>query len=465
MADVEALRALAESRGQGHLFAGWESLGSEEQDRLLSQIAEVDFDLVDAQRSLLGAEASAGATRFEPPQLFGLGRDAAQEAAAAEAAAQGAEELASGRVAFLLVAGGQASRLGYDGPKGAFPVGPVSGRSLFEFHARRLLAAQARHGVTIPWYVMTSRANDGTTRDFFAEHGHFGLSPEQVVFFQQAMIPALDLEGRILKAAPDSLFLAPNGHGGTLAALATSGALADARERGIQTFSYFQVDNALVRPADPLFLGLHRQAGARMSSKVVAKSEPGEKVGVIGRVDGELGCIEYSDLPEDLREARDESGQLLFRAGNIAAHLIERDFVEELTSGGLELPWHVARKRMKVVDPEGAPVEVDGVKFETFIFDALGKSGESVTLEVDRALEFSPVKNREGVDSPESARRDLCHLFAGWVGASGGELPPAGDDGVVPVEVDPLLAEDEASFTVLDGPPRERTDAGDLYGA
>jgi len=155
MADVEALRALAESRGQGHLFAGWESLGSEEQDRLLSQVAEVDFDLVDAQRSLLGAEASAGATRFEPPQLFGLGRDAAQEAAAAEAAAQGAEELASGRVAFLLVAGGQASRLGYDGPKGAFPVGPVSGRSLFEFHARRLLAAWRSRPSRPSWSAST----------------------------------------------------------------------------------------------------------------------------------------------------------------------------------------------------------------------------------------------------------------------------------------------------------------------
>jgi UDP-N-acetylglucosamine/UDP-N-acetylgalactosamine diphosphorylase len=461
--DPEVLRARAEAHGQGHLFEGWERLEEGGRSRLLGQLAEVDFDLVDAQRELLSSEA-APATAFEPPELFPLEQDEAERRAASEAVERGAAELASGRVAFLLVAGGQASRLGYDGPKGAFPVGPVSGRSLFEFHARRLRAAEARHGVTLPWYVMTSRANDAATRDFFERHGHFGLDPAQVRFFQQAMIPALDLEGRILRASADSLFLAPNGHGGTLAALATSGALADARERGVTTFSYFQVDNPLVRPADPLFLGLHAAAGARMSSKVVSKRDAGEKVGVIGRVDGELGCIEYSDLPAELREARDEAGRLLFRAGNIAAHLIERDFVEALTAQGLELPWHVARKRMKALDASGREAEIDGVKFETFVFDALGRSPRSVTLEVDRALEFSPVKNREGVDSPESARRDLCRLFAGWAGAAGRDLPGADAAGVHPVEVDPLLAEDEAGFLAAgEGLEPARSEAGHLY--
>lgn len=459
----DALRERAAAYGQEHVFAFWDRLDDAGRARLAAQLEAVDFDLVFRQRALLEEPASAQAPEFAPPELLGLERDDEGQRRVRDATEAGAALLAGGEVGFLLVAGGQASRLGYNGPKGAFPVGPVSGRTLFELHARRLRAAEERYDVRIPWYVMTSRANDAATREFFERHDSFGLAPDQVRFFEQAMIPALDLEGRILMSATDSLFLAPNGHGGTLAALASSGALADARGRGLRTFSYFQVDNPLVRPADPLFLGLHETAGARMSSKVVAKRDAAEKVGVIGKVDGQLGCIEYSDLPAELREARDAEGRLVFRAGNIAAHLLQLDFVEELTREGLELPWHIARKRMRALDARGEVTEVDGVKFETFIFDALGRSPASVTLEVERRLEFSPVKNAEGADSPASARRDLCELFGGWAAAAGEELPAPGVEGDVPIEVDPLLAEDEASFVALPARPLRRSEAGHLY--
>ena len=177
-----------------------------------------------------------------------------------------------------------------------------------------------------------------------------------------------------------------------------------------------------------------------MSTKVVSKRDPDEKVGVIGRIDGAMGCIEYSDLPADLRAARGDDGELLFRAGNIAVHVLGLDFVRGLTRERLELPWHLATKKMKVVDEEGQPAERTGTKFESFVFDALSRSPASVTLEVDRALEFSPVKNAEGQDSPETCRRDLVSLFGGWVRALG-EEPHASA-----VEVDPLVAEDRDEF-------------------
>jgi UDP-N-acetylglucosamine/UDP-N-acetylgalactosamine diphosphorylase len=465
-ATESGLRARAEAAGQGHLFAHWTRLDAAQRARLQAQLAEVDFDLVQQLAAQIGAPAlDPAGCRFEPPDLFRLRRDAAQMREAERARELGYESLAQGTVGFLLVAGGQASRLGYEGPKGDYPVGPVSGRTLFGWHGARILAAARRYGFRPLWLIMTSAANDAATRASFARHGYFGFDPADVVFFRQAMLPALDLQGRILLASPDSLFLAPNGHGGTLDALARSGALAQARERGLETLSYFQVDNPLARPADPLFVGLHRAAGARMSSKVVAKREAGEKVGVLGRLDGTLGCIEYSDLPHELREARDSQGELLFGAGNIAVHLIDVDFVAELTAEGLELPWHVARKRMATIDEQGQPCEVEGVKFETFVFDALARSGPSVTLEVERALEFSPVKNREGDDSPHSCRRDLGQLFAGWVERGGGPPPPLSADGVPAVEVDPLLAEDVDQF-VAGGPPAPRTAAGGhLYAA
>jgi UDP-N-acetylglucosamine/UDP-N-acetylgalactosamine diphosphorylase len=225
-----------------------------------------------------------------------------------------------------------------------------------------------------------------------------------------------------------------------------SGALADAMQRGVRTFSYFQVDNPLARPADPLFVGLHALEGAQMSSKVVRKRNAAEKVGVIGRVGGRLSCIEYSDLPPDLREARTPGGELLFSAGNVAMHLLEVEFVDRLTRGALKLPWHLARKEVEALDEEGRPGRRMGIKFEAFVFDALGIAERAMTLEVDRASEFSPVKNARGEDSPASVRADLCRLYGSWAQAAGFPLPQADQDGLAPVEVDPLLADDRETF-------------------
>jgi UDP-N-acetylglucosamine/UDP-N-acetylgalactosamine diphosphorylase len=295
---------------------------------------------------------------------------------------------------------------------------------------------------------MTSVANDSATRAYFEEKRWFGLNRDDVYFFSQAMLPALDAHGRVLMAGKDELFLAPTGHGGTLAALRASGALEDARRRGITTFSYFQVDNPLALPADPLFLGLHAAAGAQMSSKIVAKRGPDEKVGVIGKVDGALTCIEYSDMPAELREARDARGGLVFGAGNIALHALELDFVEQLTRGELRLPWHMASKAIAAVDERGTSTTVDGFKFETFVFDALAFVERSVTLEVERAHEFSPVKNKTGEDSPATARAAQSRLHADWVRRAGRPAPPVDVQGVPQVEIDPVLAEDAETFAL-----------------
>ncbi len=449
------LRERAAHAGQGHLFAAFEQLAPAQRQRLLEQIEGLDFELVRQHAALLRACDSPAACALAPAEIFPLQRDARELRVAARASELGAASLSRGEVGFLVVAGGQASRLGYDGPKGAFPIGPLSDATLFELFARRIRAASVRYGVRMPWYVMTSRANDLATREFFEAHEWFGLPQSDVVFFSQAMAPALDFEGRILLSGPGELFLAPNGHGGTLSALAESGALDDALRRGVRRLSYFQVDNPLAVIADPLFLGLHELEGARMSSKVVAKRDANEKVGVIGRIDGRYGCIEYSDLAPQLREARDEHGRLRFRAGNIALHVIELDFVGELVSGGLQLPWHVARKSMSVWEG-GRIVQRQGAKFETFVFDALARSPRSVVLEVERAREFSPVKNAAGEDSPQTTRADLRRLHARWVASAGLPPPPIDDEGVPLVEIDPLFADDEHAFRARSGEtPRE----------
>lgn len=460
----ERLRHAFAAAGQGHVFAAYDRLTEAERARFLTQLAAVDLGLT-ARLSALAAQPAHGngPPVLEPPEVFPLRRNAAEMRRATRAEARGRELLAAGRVGYVLVAGGQASRLGYEGPKGAFPVAPVSGRTLFELHARRLLRASRTFGVPSPWYVMTSPANDADTRAFFERHRFFGLPAADVRFFAQEMLPALDEQGRILLAGRDALFLAPNGHGGVLQGLRDSGAVADMRARGLTQLSYFQVDNPLVRPADPLFLGLHDLAQAGMSSKFVRKRDALEKVGVIGRVDGKLGCIEYSDMPAALREARDAAGELRFGAGNIAVHVLAVDFLDELTSGDLSLPWHVARKQMKTVEPTGVAVERTGFKFETFVFDALARAERSVTLEVERSYEFSPVKNATGEDSPATARADLRRMHAAWLRAAGLPLPPAAEDGHPNVEVDPLLAETEADFHALEAPKPHVGAHGHLY--
>ncbi|MCH2104771.1 MAG: UDPGP type 1 family protein [Planctomycetes bacterium] len=462
--DTAALQARLSERGQGHVLNFWSDLDQSGQDNLLREVSSLDLDLVNHLMNLAASPAAESkAPNITPPETITLSEVRANGDRIRAAREAGAAELKGGRVGFVLVAGGQASRLGCDGPKGDFPVGPVSGSTLFYFHAKRILRLNRLHQVRAPWYVMTSPANHEETQRIFELNGYFGLEREDVFFFCQKMLPALDLDGRVLLRGKGELSLAPNGHGGVLEGLASSGCLEDAFARGVKTLSYFQVDNPLVRPGDELFLGLHKLADAEMSSKVVRKSSAGEKVGVLGHVDGRLGCIEYSDMPEELLNKRDEDGDLVFSAGNIAVHALSVDFIAKITEGGLKLPWHVARKKIASVDATGSPCEEDGMKFETFVFDALGLANRSVTLEVDRAHEFAPVKNRQGADSPDTARALLCALHASWAGRCGLPLPVAGEDGVVSVEIDPSVAETYEQFQASQPIAPLVTEEGHLY--
>src|SRR5207245_1363808 len=256
---------------------------------------------------------------------------------------RGEEALRHGEVAALVVAGGQGTRLGFDHPKGMYPIGPVSGKSVFQIHAEKVLALGRRYGKAVPFLVMTSPATDAETRTFFQGHGYFGLSADEVVFFCQGTLPALDqATGKLLLEAPGRLFVSPNGHGGTLLALAESGLLERLRKRGIRQIFYFQVDNPLARVADPLFLGHHLVAAAEVSSKIVPKEGPTDKMGNLVLVDGRCTMIEYSDLPEDLARQTDNEGCLRIRAGSPAIHIFAVDFLSRVTRGGSRIPFHLA---------------------------------------------------------------------------------------------------------------------------
>jgi UDP-N-acetylglucosamine/UDP-N-acetylgalactosamine diphosphorylase len=294
---------------------------------------------------------------------------------------------------------------------------------------------------------MTSPANDRQTREFFDQHGCFGLRPDRVKFFQQGVMPAFDRCGKMLLDQPHRLALSPDGHGGTLLALAARGMLADMARRGIDYISYFQVDNPLVACIDPLFVGAHAESGSEASSKSLPKADDFEKVGHFATADGKLTVIEYSDLPEDLALARNADGSRRFDAANIAVHLFDRAFIERLTAdrAAFGLPWHRALKKVPHVDLDSGrrvePGAADAVKLEAFIFDALPLARRPLLLETSRAEEFSPIKNATGVDSVDSARRDMSRRAARWLAQAGFDVPRRADgepDGVF--EISPLLA-------------------------
>ena len=448
--------------GQEHILNYLERMHTEEQQSLLEDAARIDLqqiaELFGSYRSLRqqGHEQKV----FEAAEALSLPPTDVVSAERGRLTALGQDMLRQGRVAIFLVAGGQGTRLGYNGPKGCFPVSPVRRKSLFQLFAESIMALRRRYGAALPWYIMTSQENNAATCAFFKEHGFFGLSADTVQFIIQKENPSLDLEGRLIVSPDKKIFKNPNGHGGSLYAMKDSGALAQMAARGIDEIFYFQVDNPLAKIADPLFIGAHVENRAQISTKVVPKVDPAEKVGIIGRVNGRLGCIEYSELsPAEIAERLPDGG-LRFSSANMAIHMLSRAFVEKLTSDpGFRLPYHIAVKGIDCLAADMATVKkIGGIKFELFIFDALGFAERSVTLEVPREEEFAPVKNASGADSPETARAAMIARHRSWLQGSG-KLSAVPDDLVI--EISPLFALDAEELKEKYNPPA--TLASPLY--
>ena len=444
--DMKTFRQELLGIDQAQVLRFFDHLDDAGRKKLRQQLAALDLDEIDelAEKHVRHKSAIALPTKIEPVKMYPRKPAAGQQKLYGDAMLRGRELLGQGKVAAFLVAGGQGTRLGYDGPKGEFPVTPIKNKPLFQVFAEQLLAWSRDSGKTVPWYIMTSDANDAATRAFFAKHNYFGYSAGDVFFFQQGMMPAFSLAGHMLLGAKNSLALSPDGHGGSLRALHKSGALADMRKRGVEHLSYFQVDNPLVHCIDPLFLGLHDISGSEMSSKTIPKAGPLEKVGNFVTGDGVLQVIEYSDLPDELAKQTNADGSLKFNAGSIAIHALRVSFIERLNAAGrLELPWHRAEKKVPYVDEHGKeikPTENNAIKLEQFVFDAIPLAKNAIVYETDRAEEFSPVKNAQGNDSPETCRRDQIRRAARWLRGAGVTMPERAGEPDAVVEISPLFA-------------------------
>lgn len=456
-----ALKTL-EAYSQEHLLTFYDTLDEAGQASLLDQIEAQDWPaLAELIPDYVTREPELHLPdKIEPAPCYPAGAGGGGEnhsAKYAEARVLGESLISQNKVAAFTVAGGQGTRLGWDAPKGTFPTTPIHKKPLFQIFAESIAKTEEKYNASIPWYIMTSPINDAPTRAFFKENNYFGLLPQDVIFFPQNTIPSFSTDGKALLASTSSIATNPDGHGGSLRALHTSGAIDDMTQRGVEQISYFQVDNPLVTTVDPLFIGLHALDGAQMSSKMVLKAAPDEKVGNFCLADGRISVIEYSDLPKELEQQTNEDGSPRFNAGSIAIHVIDINFVRKLNAGRFGLPYHRAVKKVPHVDLATGevvePTEPNAIKLETFVFDALNLCDTSIVLETIRSEEFGPVKNATGTDSAETSKQLQSDRAARWLKEAGVDITLNDDgtfDGVI--ELSPLTAIEASDLAGKDLP-------------
>lgn len=441
--------------GQGQVFQFFDELDAATQAKLVAQAETIDLAEVKelVEEHVKGSQHhTLNLDGLEPAPYEALadkGGDSAQWSAAKDA---GSVALKAGRVAAFTVAGGQGTRLGYNGPKGTYPVTPVAGKTLFQVFAEKIARSGQRYGVTIPWFILTSEINNDDTLAAFEAADFFGLSRESVHFIVQGLVPAVDYEGKILLAEKGKIAMTPDGHGGSLRALVRSGAVDAMKAQGIDIVSYFQVDNPIVQCIDPAFIGFHVLGQSELSSKMVPKAYALEKVGHFCIQNGNALVVEYSDMPNEIQEETNPDGGIRFNGGSVAIHIFDRDFIARAggSGEGSKLPFHRADKKIPHVNAKGETIQPDspnGVKFEMFVFDALPLAKNPVIIEAAREDDFSPVKNADGVDSPQSSKEDQLRMFTRWLKAAGESIET--DDSGLPAikfEISPRFAVDEADF-------------------
>jgi len=433
-----------ERHGQSHLLQFQSELKQNELAQLVAQLEAVDWPQLTqlASSKETSIDWQALARRAEPPPAFVLG-DSNPVIKPSSAIEAGRQALLAGRVGVILVAGGQGTRLGFDQPKGLFPIGPLSGRTLFQMHCDRLLGVSRLYHQTIPLFLMTSPATDDETRNYFESENRCGLAAEQLHIFCQGTMPAIDkATGQVLMSSKNSLALSPDGHGGMVQALQRSGCMDRMAESGVDILYYAQVDNPLAKLCDPELIGYHLMARSQLTTQVVKKRFPKEKVGNVVSIDGKVQIIEYSDLPDEVAELKETDGSLTLWAGNIAIHVFDAGFLRSVIDGHLGLPFHRAEKKVPFVNPQGQlvePSEPNAIKFERFVFDLLPIAEQAIVVEGDPAEVFAPVKNADGsaTDTPELCKRAILAQHRRWIEASGSNLADK-----VAVEIHPQWALD-----------------------
>lgn len=403
MITLDTAKNVLKKYGQEHILAYYEELGDKEKAELLSQIELIDFSVLENLNEENRHSSKRG--KFEPlgaVTIEDIDRNSDKYYPA------GAEAIKNGKVAAVLLAGGQGTRLGFDKPKGMFDIGVTKELYIFECLINNLLKVVENTGAFVPLYIMTSEKNHDDTVNFFEEKKYFGYDKKYVKFFIQDMAPSVDFNGKIYMESKSDISISPNGNGGWFSSIVRAGLLKDIKRKGIEWINVFAVDNVLQQIADPCFIGAVINSGSQSGSKVVSKASPDERVGVLCTEDGKPAIVEYYEMTQEMRELRAEEGQLAYKYGVILNYLFNVDRLEEIISE--KMPVHVVKKKIPYMNENGeliTPEEPNGYKFETLVLDMVHMQESCLPYEVERDREFAPVKNADGVDSVDTARELL----------------------------------------------------------
>jgi len=399
----EALKKL-KKYGQEHLLSRYAYLDDSKKEKIIKQIKNIDFDQTVelfniTTKSIKNIEAEienieyidkSKLSKEEYEKYYNIGK----------------KEIEKGRYAVVTMAGGQGTRLGFTAPKGTFKIGGGIEKSLFEVLSDTIKEARAQYNAKIPWYIMTSRENNNATEKFFEKNDFFGLPYEDVKFFKQGELPMIDTNGKLMIDETGLIKLASDGHGGVFESLVKNGYLEDMQERGIKWIFISGVDNVLAGLVDPIAVGVSKKNKTIATGKSVVKRSPDEKVGVFCKRNGRPSVIEYTEITPEIANAKNENGELLYAESHILTNLFNIKALEEIALN--KLPYHKAFKKAKYMDENGkivVPEKPNAYKYETFLFDAFEKLDNMSILRVKREDEFAPVKNADGEDSPDTARK------------------------------------------------------------
>lgn len=404
--ELEEAKAILKKYNQSHLLNQFDNLEEDKKEKILNDIFNIDFELVDSLYRNANKDTNNEKDEITPMEYldkyklhedYKLYEDLGKKA------------IKEGKLAAVTMAGGQGTRLGFNGPKGEYDIGLDSHKSLFELLCDNLKEGEKIYGVKIPWFIMTSEENNKETVRFFEKHKFFGYQKDKnIFFFNQGKLPMVDTEGKILLNEEGMIKQAANGHGGIYEALVKNDMVKKMKELGIEWVFIGGVDNCLAKMVDSLFVGVAIDKDVTVACKSVVKANPHEKVGVFCKRNGKPSVIEYSEITDEMAEARDKDGELLYGESNLLCNLFNIEAIERM--GSLPLPYHIAYKKAKYIDKDGnlvVPDSPNAYKFESFLFDSFGTLDEMVVLRVKREEEFAPVKNADTakVDCPKTARK------------------------------------------------------------
>ncbi len=399
--NIEEIRHTLKKYNQEHLLNFYDNMEESKQNKLLEQIENIDFELIKSLYDKTKDGIKNEDAEIEPIDFmdkYKLNEDYKYYEQIGEKA------IRAGKLAVVTMAGGQGTRLGHNGPKGTYDIGLDSHKSLFELLFDYIKEQNDKYNVQIPWFIMTSKENNEATVKFFKDNKYFGYE-KNIFFFIQGQLPMIDTEGKVLIGEDYLIKEAADGHGGVYESLVKSGMVEKMKQLGIEWVFIGGVDNCLVKMVDPVLMGIAIDKGVTAAGKSVVKANPHEKVGAFCKKNGKPSVVEYSEITDEMAEATDENGELLYGESHILCNLFNISAIERM--GSEPLPYHSAFKKATYIDKDGnkvVPTSPNAYKFEAFLFDAFGEVDDMAILRVKREEEFAPVKNATGVDSPETAR-------------------------------------------------------------